>query len=262
MKNQLVIGLGEIGSPLKQVLSLGPDTIYGRDLEDPKDLPDTWACVHICFPYSDEFVFLVVDYLKQYKPELCIVHSTVVPFTMEKINVAIHNELDVFDEFPDVIFSPVRGRHGEMTRDLLRYNKFYAGFYETSNAKAAHILESAGFAVRQMDSVSGLELAKLLETSYSGLLIAWAQEMSRYCKKADADYMDLVQFFAEISYLPNYIFQPGIIGGHCIMQNLKLLDEFLPAFLVTAIQFSNAKRDKNYVSSGARLKPLPWSDLK
>lgn len=260
MKNQLVIGLGEIGTPLKRILFFGLDTIYGRDLQEPEDMPDELECIHICYPYSDEFVFLTVDYLQLYRPSLCIIHSTVIPGTTRAIQKGLFVDHAISDSV-QIAYSPIRGRHGEMARDLLRYNKFYSGYTETAMQMTAHILEAAGFAVRQMESVSGLELAKLLETSYSGLLIAWAQEMARYCNKADVDYMDMVQFFSEIPYLPDHVFQPGFIGGHCIIPNLKLLEEFDPFLLGIAIQVSNEwwGREKG---SNKRLQALPWSELK
>ena len=76
-----------------------------------------------------------------------------------------------------------------------------------------------------MSSPEALELAKLLETTYFGLLIAWAQEMNRFAETANADYLEVGKFFREIGYLPNVLFQPGFIGGHCVMPNIALLQQ-------------------------------------
>jgi UDP-N-acetyl-D-mannosaminuronate dehydrogenase len=242
--NNLVIGTGQIGWPLMATLTTAYPIVFGRDEESVPNLP-TIDAVHICFPYSDEFVNCVVRYVKEYQPSLCIIHSTVVPGTTDNINCQIG---------ADVVYSPVRGRHNSMINDLGRYTKFVAG--NKSGVEAAlSLFKAAGIKACRFPSVRGLELAKLLSTTYSGLLIAWAQEMERYCTAVGMAYLDLLPFFAEIDYLPRVAFQPGYIGGHCIMPNLELLSEILESSFITAIKESNDKMSG--VSSDERLYPIP-----
>ena len=53
--------------------------------------------------------------------------------------------------------------------------------------RAAEHLEACGMKTAQMSAPETLELAKLLETSYFGLLIAWAQEMERFATNVGGD---------------------------------------------------------------------------
>jgi UDP-N-acetyl-D-mannosaminuronate dehydrogenase len=93
-----------------------------------------------------------------------------------------------------------------------------------------------------MSTPEALELAKLLETTYFGLLIAWAQEMNRFAGTVNADYLEVGKFFREIAYLPNVLFQPGYIGGHCVMPNIALLQQRFESEFLEVIKRSNKTR--------------------
>jgi len=106
-------------------------------------------------------------------------------------------------------------------------------------------LAGAGMRVERFSSPEALELSKLLETTYLGLLIAWAQEVERYAREFEADYCEIMRFTEEIDYFPPVIFQPGFIGGHCVMPNIDLLQTVHSSPLVQAIKRSNAwKKDE------------------
>jgi UDP-N-acetyl-D-mannosaminuronate dehydrogenase len=87
-------------------------------------------------------------------------------------------------------------------------------------------------------SPEATELAKLTETTYFGLIIAWAQEVERYCNQSGQDYNEVVSFYEEIAFLPPKYF-PGIIGGHCVMPNIQLLSQYGRTPILEAIQASN-----------------------
>ena len=112
---------------------------------------------------------------------------------------------------------------------------------------------------RVLTTPEASELAKLTETSYFGLLIAWAQEVERYCDQAGASYEDIVSFYEEISFFPSTKYSPGIIGGHCVMPNIEILRRFDDSQILKAIQASNrakiereeAKKSSEKAVSGA-----------
>ena len=81
-------------------------------------------------------------------------------------------------------------------------------------------------------------MAELRQT-YFGVLIAWAQEVERYCDQTGQDYNEINSFWEEIKYLPPVKFFSGIIGGHCVMPNIKILSEFNQSVILQAIQGSN-----------------------
>ena len=85
---------------------------------------------------------------------------------------------------------------------------------------------------RLLSSPEATEIAKLTETTYFGLLIAWAQEVERYCMELGANYDEVVSFYDEIKFFPPAKYFPGAIGGHCVMPNIAILLQkgFRPGF--------------------------------
>ena len=104
---------------------------------------------------------------------------------------------------------------------------------------AAQHFESAGLKTKILSSPEATELAKLTETTYFGLLIAWAQEVERYCDQANQPYEEIISFYEEIAFFPTTKFFPGVIGGHCVIPNIEILRKFDDSSILKAIQASN-----------------------
>jgi len=227
----LIIGLGQIGQPLHDLLALKRD-VRGIDLPRVPLIDGPVDVMHVCFPYDEDFELTVVEYSAEFDPGLIIIHSTVLPGTTRNL----HETLGW-----GVAYSPIRGRHQHMARDLVYYTKFVSAVDQKTHARALNYLHDTGlFKVGFLWPVEALELAKLWETSYSGLLIAWAQELKRYADGLlGVEPAEVLRFTAEVDYLPNYAFHPGHIGGHCIMQNLDLLAALRPSSFIHAIKESN-----------------------
>jgi len=229
----LVIGMGEVGGALAEVLEhSGP--VLRHDLE-PIDFRQPIGVMHLCFPFKSQLQFnrAAVSYVRRFRPTLVIVHSTVLPGTTRMIASASGS---------DVAYSPVRGKHVRMQQDLLRYAKFVAAPDEIVAAKAETYLQKAGMMTRRMSRLEALELAKLAETSYFGVLIAFAQELKRCADRVEADYREVTDFFTEIDFLPRVQYQPGFIGGHCVIPNFNLLLEVEPSPLLKAVLDSNRRK--------------------
>jgi UDP-N-acetyl-D-mannosaminuronate dehydrogenase len=115
--------------------------------------------------------------------------------------------------------------------------------------RAAEHFQAAGVKTKIVSSPEASELAKLSETTYFGVLIAFAQDLERYCDASGADYDEIVSFYEEISYLPRVKFFPGIIGGHCVMPNIEILTHLQKSGMLEAIKASNrmkiAREQKN-----------------
>jgi UDP-N-acetyl-D-mannosaminuronate dehydrogenase len=159
------------------------------------------------------------------------------------------------------VYSPVRGKHTRMTEELRRYRKFVAGTSAPAVAAVADHFTAAGLTTQRMSSFESLELAKLLETTYFGVLVAWAQEMDRFAAAADADYWETTGFFEEIGFFPPVSFEPGFIGGHCVMPNLDLLEQVRRSPVIDVIRQSNERRAQEWQLAGRstaeRLSPRP-----
>ena len=128
-------------------------------------------------------------------------------------------------------------------------------------AAVADHFTAAGLTTQRMSSFESLELAKLLETTYFGVLVAWAQEMDRFAGAADADYWETTGFFEEIGFFPPVSFEPGFIGGHCVMPNLDLLEQVRRSPVIDVIRQSNERRAHEWQTAGRstaeRLSPRP-----
>ena len=238
----VIVGLGEVGKPLSEIITKRHE-VFGVDIDlaAPVDRCDV---MHICFPFRDKaFVGQVSEYIGRYRPDLTIINSTVAPGTTRQI--ATKSGMPVVN-------SPVRGKHARMREEMLHYTKFIGALDSKSGADAANHFQSVGMRTELLSSPEATEIAKLTETTYFGLMIAWAQEVERYCKSAGAEYDEVVSFYDEIKFFPPVKYFPGAIGGHCVMPNIKILLQDFPSGLLQAIVNSNRLKQGNLGQNGWR----------
>lgn len=244
MKNVLVVGLGETGSALYQVIEdSGKYKLYKKGIEE-LEIKDKIDIMHICVPYLDNFVDVVVDYIKKYDPELTIINSTVRPGTTQQIFEKTEKS---------IVHSPVRGKHPNMKEGILLFVKFIGPADAKSGEAAKDHFESLGIKTEVMNSPLETELGKLFSTTYYGLCIGWHQEMERICKKFNADFEKTVTRFNEtynegckVSN-PNVVrpvLYPGFIGGHCVIPNIETLKKDMKSDFLDGIVKSNELKKK------------------
>jgi UDP-N-acetyl-D-mannosaminuronate dehydrogenase len=225
----LVVGLGEVGKPLMEVIQERFDVV-GIDIE-PVEFNEKCGIMHICFPFQvPDFVGQCVAYINKYRPALTVINSTVSSGTTR----AVYQKAGT-----PIAYSPVRGKHIKMKQELLHYVKFVGGIDQDASQKAAEHFQSVGMKTKILSSPEAVEFAKLTETTYFGLLIAWAQELERCCDQLSVDYDEVVSYYDEIGYLPPVKFTPGIIGGHCVMPNIEILKTMFKSDFLDAIEKSN-----------------------
>jgi UDP-glucose 6-dehydrogenase len=253
--NTLVVGLGEVGSALSQVLRR-----TGRVLEhdiERCEFDDPIGVMHLCIPFTRQadFEATALSYIQRFKPELTIINSTVVPGTSRAIAGRAKTP---------IAYSPVRGKHIRMAEDLLKYRKFVAGSDEHTADRAAEHFRAAGMTTQCISKLETLELAKLGETTYFGVLIAFAQELNRYAGKVDGDYAEALDFFEEVDFLPNTKYFPGFIGGHCVIPNIDLMRTIASSPMLEAVLESNRRRVEELtnearlvLSLDPKLNPVP-----
>lgn len=225
----VVVGLGEIGKPLLHLISEQHDAI-GVDLSPVEPIDDV-DVMHICYPFQiKDFIGVCCRYIETFKPRLTVINSTVAVGTTRAIAESTGAA---------VVNSPVRGKHAHMLNDLRSYTKFVGALDSVAEQNAVSHFESLGLKTRTLSSPEATELAKLSETTYFGLLIAWAQELERYCQHAGVIYDEASSFYEEIEFLPPVKYFPGVIGGHCVMPNIELLRTMDDSVLLHAIKSSN-----------------------
>ena len=224
----VVAGLGEVGRPLFELIQQKYPAV-GIDIQRAAPL-GRCAVLHICFPFNKSFIDSAVKYIKEHGPALTIINSTVAPGTTRKL----HNLTGT-----PIAYSPIRGKHARMKDDMLFYTKFIGGIDQHSTKLAQEHFQSIGLKTKALQSPEAAELAKLSETTYFGVLIAWAQEIERYCKQLNANYDEVVSFYEEIAFLPRVKYVPGVIGGHCVMPNIAILQTMFDSDLLKAVVASN-----------------------
>ena len=110
----IVVGLGETGRPLYNIIDRSIVDVYGIDLNETVGTK-TSICriLNICFPFSDDFVTEVMRYQEDYAPLVTVIHSTVPIGTTAKIPGAVH--------------SPILGRHDSMEESIMAFDKWIGG---------------------------------------------------------------------------------------------------------------------------------------
>lgn len=229
----LVVGLGEVGSALSQMLRR-TGHVLEHDIER-REFDEPIGVMHLCVPFTRpaDFQAIALSYIKRFEPELTIINSTVIPGTSRAIAERTS---------APIAYSPVRGKHVRMAEDLLKYRKFVAGSDEKTATRAAEHFRAAGMTTQCISKLETLELAKLAETTYFGVLIAFAQELNRYANRVDGDYAEALDFFEEVDFLPRTKYYPGFIGGHCVIPNIELLRTVASSPMLEAVLESNLRR--------------------
>lgn len=218
----VVIGLGETGEPLYQVLrDAYGDEVVGYDSRTTpmtKILPCHVEVLNIAIPYSDKFLDIVKDYQDLFSPDLTVIHSTVPIGTTAKITNAVH--------------SPILGKHGNMKQSILTFKKWIGG---QRSYEAMKFFGYAGIECVCVAKSDETESLKLICLAKYGMSIAFAQYAKNICKTIGFGYADVIQW--DINYnagvnwmLKRPILRPpeGKIGGHCVTQNTKVLNEQFP----------------------------------
>jgi UDP-N-acetyl-D-mannosaminuronic acid dehydrogenase len=115
-----------------------------------------------------------------------------------------------------VVFSPERVFSGRVFRDLDTYPKLVGGLSGACEARGVELYDTFISAeVWGMGSAEAAELAKLAETTYRDLNIAFANELAIV---ADDNGLDVDRVIAAANSQPfSHIHRPGVaVGGHCI----------------------------------------------
>ena len=236
----LVVGLGEVGNAIYELARDAGHVVYGYDSDESKRISELASAVnvdvlHICYPYSKDFIDATISYIRTVKPDLVIIESTVPPGTTERV----HSEVGI-----DVVHSPIRGRHPKLKEHIRFWTKWVGAINREAAVKAKRYYESLGLRVRIASSPRVTELAKLIETVYRALLIAWWQEVHRMCREFNVALRELAEFIVEVHGIlkDRPIYYPGVIGGHCLIPNTRILREAYSSEILDFILESNERR--------------------
>ncbi len=108
----IIIGIGEVGSALHSVLSehYNPVSIHDLKVSNADDGP--YDIMHVCIPYSENFIDIVKAYRARFQPKHVVIHSSV-PIGTSRQCGAVH--------------SPIRGLHPLLDTGIKTFVKFLGG---------------------------------------------------------------------------------------------------------------------------------------
>jgi UDP-N-acetyl-D-mannosaminuronate dehydrogenase len=223
----IILGMGEVGKTLFDLLVERGFNCIGIDMDkskcknySEKSTIQNPEYLHVCLPGElTEFVDITSNWISKIEGlKVVLVHSTVKPGTTKNIQEK--------SKVP-VLFSPVRGVHKRFLEDIKKYTKFIASDEKQIDQKIKSDLEKRFQKVDWMSTTKTAELAKILvDTTYYGWLINYAQITKMICEKEGIDFDEMWKFADEIhENLGNRPkMYPGIIGGHCVIPNLSLVE--------------------------------------
>ena len=223
----IILGMGEMGETLFDLLVERNFECIGIDVDDSKcknysknSIIENPEFLHVCLPGEltgfEDITSNWIDNLKDLKAVL--VHSTVIPGTTKNIQKK--------SKVP-ILFSPIRGVHKRFSEDIKKYTKFISSDTELIDQSIKSDLEKRFHKIDWMSTTKTAELAKILvDTTYYGWLINYAQITKMICEKEGVDFDEMWKFSDEIhENLGNRPkMYPGIIGGHCVIPNLNLIE--------------------------------------
>jgi len=223
----IILGMGEVGETLFDLLVDRKFDCIGIDLDDSKcknytenEIIENPQYLHVCLPGElEKFTDIVIEWINKIKNiQVVVIHSTVKPGTTKTIQER--------SSIP-ILFSPVRGVHRRFLDDIKKYTKFISFDGTEINSKIKKDLENRFEKVDWMSTTKTAELAKILvDTTYYGWLINYAQITKMICEKENIDFDEMWKFADEIhenlGNRPKMF--PGIIGGHCVIPNLNLVE--------------------------------------
>ena len=223
----IILGMGEVGETLFNLLVDRKFDCIGIDLDDSKcknytenEIIENPQYLHVCLPGElEKFTDIVIEWINKIKNiQVVVIHSTVKPGTTK----TIQERLSI-----PILFSPVRGVHRRFLDDIKKYTKFISFNGTEINSKIKKDLENRFEKVDWMSTTKTAELAKILvDTTYYGWLINYAQITKMICEKENVDFDEMWKFADEIhenlGNRPKMF--PGIIGGHCVIPNLNLVE--------------------------------------
>lgn len=227
-----IIGYGEIGSSLHKIYHKYNVGIIDTQIGYNDDITNCHI-LNICIPFSSNFISIINNYINIIKPNLTVIHSTVEPGTTKQINGR-------------VCHSPVRGLHPNLDIGIKTFLKYIGSEnYEVAQEYYKHLQELNIPAYICENSLTS-EYAKLLDTTYYGVCIAFHSDVFSLCKKYNLNFDEVMTKYNK-SYNDGYkslekthfcrpiLYGDTKIGGHCVVPNAEILSNYLDSELIKGI---------------------------
>ena len=155
----------------------------------------------------------IISLLK--KGDLYIIESTSPIGTTEKMQKLIYATRPELKEHIYIAYCPERVLPGNVMHELVHNDRVIGGVNEVSTAKATAFYSKYVKGELHATNARTAEMCKLVENSSRDVQIAFANELSLICDKADVNVWELINLANKHPRVN--ILQPGCgVGGHCI----------------------------------------------
>ena len=155
----------------------------------------------------------VIPYLK--KEDLFIIESTSPVGTTEKMANIIFFERPELKDQIYIAYCPERVLPGNVMHELVHNDRVIGGINERSTQKAVEFYQLFVKGELHKTNARTAEMCKLTENSSRDVQIAFANELSIICEKANINVWELIELANKHPRVN--ILQPGCgVGGHCI----------------------------------------------
>jgi len=256
----LIIGYGEVGQSIERLI--------------PKDLFE----VHIMDP-EKEFYFNQqnsVDIIHVCVQEECLNNALITALNIKRRVIIVHTSIDIYDlatssiniTFNDlVIHSTVRGTHPNVDIGMKIYPSLISvAFNYPINTETKQFIEDYYKKLKipfiWCSSPKATALAKLVNTTWYGLQIAFANQIYKICKEQKIDFHEAYTLSLETDLIgrkyelkdgraiadvliPRPVMIPGEMKGHCVIKNLKSLELYAPEMVKWIRDMSDYMRGEN-----------------
>ncbi|MFH6770589.1 UDP-N-acetyl-D-mannosamine dehydrogenase [Gaetbulibacter aestuarii] len=147
--------------------------------------------------------------------DLYIIESTSPIGTTEKMEKLIYDERPELSGKLNIAYCPERVLPGNVMYELVHNDRVIGGINEKSTEKAASFYKQFIKGNLHKTNARTAEMCKLVENSSRDVQIAFANELSLICDKADINVWELINLANKHPRVN--ILQPGCgVGGHCI----------------------------------------------
>ena len=176
--------------------------------------------------------------------DLYIIESTSPVGTTEKMMKLIYDERPELLNKINIAYCPERVLPGNVMHELVNNDRVIGGINEESTNKAINFYKQFVNGKLHATNARTAEMCKLTENSSRDVQIAFANELSLICDKADINVWELITLANKHPRVN--ILQPGCgVGGHCIAVD--------PYFIVSAYPMESkiigtAREVNNYKS--------------
>jgi len=147
--------------------------------------------------------------------DLYIIESTSPVGTTEKMMAYIYSERPELTNKLHIAYCPERVLPGNVMYELVHNDRVIGGVNEVSTSKAVDFYSKFVKGKLHKTNARTAEMCKLVENSSRDVQIAFANELSLICDKANIDVWELIHLANKHPRVN--ILQPGCgVGGHCI----------------------------------------------